>query len=187
MPKPCPICTHPKRLAIDREIISGTSILKISRKYGQKQDPLYQHAKNHLSRQLVQAYEKKALSESMDLLGMIEDILIKAKAIFDRNFEAKKDVTALKALSEQRATIELLSKIAAYLHESRAMELQTATKGYEVRRQEEERDMAKTIIDNLNSAEADMFIQLLEKGQGLTNKEIIPMDEFIWEDEDVEE
>ena len=120
----CKICSDSNRLAVDREIVAGGNLSKIAKEYNVPYGSLYNHAQEHLSRQLVGAYEKKSLVESMDLLAMIEGILEKAGQIFDRNFEKKRDALALKALSEQRSTIELLAKIASFLHQARALELQ---------------------------------------------------------------
>ena len=68
-------CSHPRRLEIDRELVQGKSPSKIARNYGVNSQAVWRHAHNHLSRQLVQAYDKKELAESMDLLSRIEDIL----------------------------------------------------------------------------------------------------------------
>ena len=124
MSQVCRICNHTDRLGIDRELAQGKSKAAISRQYGVTTDSLSNHEATHLSRQLTQAYEKKELAESMDLLARIEDILSKAKQIFDRNYKLGKDGLALKALGEQRSTIELLAKIASFLHQARALELE---------------------------------------------------------------
>lgn len=176
----CKICSHPKRLEIDREIVQGGNLSKIARKYGLPYNSLYNHSQNHLSRQLVQAYEKKELAESLNLLNRIEDMLNKAEEIFNRNYEAKKDLTALKALGEQRNTIELLAKIAAYLHETRALELQSKQEDYETRREREEQEFVSKALDRLNPSEADIWEKLIEKIHGLTDEEIIPFEEKRW-------
>lgn len=122
----CSICNHPKRLEIDRALVAGKSYQMLANEYGVDWQALRRHKQDHLSRQLSKAYQMQEAAESMDLLTRIEDILSKAQKIFDRNYEKGKDGLALKALSEQRSTIELLAKIAAFLHESRAAELQAS-------------------------------------------------------------
>ena len=153
----CTICNHDKRIEIDRMIVQGISLAKIAKKYDVPYQSLYNHSQNHLTRQLVTAMAKKELTESMDLLARIEDILSKAKNIFDRNYEKGKDSLALKALSEQRSTIELLAKIAAFLHESRAMELQANN-----RDEEKEQEYKKQLVC-LSSDELVIFRSILAK------------------------
>ncbi len=170
----CIICNHTQRLEIDRELVQGKNLTKLARDYGVSTDSLYGHKENHLSRQLVQAYQKKELAESMDLMNRIEDILSKAKNIFDRNYTEKKDDLALRALTEQRSTIELLCKIAAYWHEARAMELHSQQGDYESRRKEEGRENAARACDRLNEKELNLFCKLIEKVEGRTNEVIVP-------------
>jgi transcriptional regulator with XRE-family HTH domain len=171
----CTICNHPRRLEIDRELAQGKSHQGLARRYGVDAQAVTRHAQNHLARQLVQAYERKELAESMNLLGRIEGILTKATNIFDRNYAKGKDGLALKALGEQRCTIELLAKIAAYLHESRAMELQASRGDYESRRREEEKEYVNMALDRLNEAEADLWEALLEKIHGERHDDIVPL------------
>jgi len=176
----CTICNNPRRVEIDRELVQGKSISAIGREFGVSLESLSGHRDSHLSRQLVQAYDKKQFTESMDLLTRIEDILSKAKNIFDRNYAIKRDGLALKALSEQRATIELLAKIAAFLHESRAMELQRQEGSYEFRRKQEEQERVKQALERLNDAEQDLWVALIEKIEGVRDDDIIPYYETKW-------
>ena len=153
----CSICNHPKKLEIDRALIQGLNFSKIARDYEVSSDALRNHRDNHLSRQLVTAMEKKELTESISLLSRIEDMISKAQKIFDRNFAEKRDNTALKALDSQRQTFELLCKISAYMHESRAMELQAGN------RDEEKAEEQKKQLQCLSSDELVIFRSILAK------------------------
>lgn len=155
MPQACQTCNHPKRVNIDRELITGKSVSSISRKYGLSEASLYHHRDNHLTRQLSKAMEIKQATESMDLLNRIEAILAKAEDIFNRNYDKGRDGLALKALSEQRSTLELLAKIAAYLHEARAAELEAT--------QQQEKEKEKIDLSCLNDRELVMFHRLINK------------------------
>jgi len=81
----CKICSNPKRLQIDREIVSGGNLSSIAKKYSIPYNSLYNHAQSHISRQLVQAYRKKELEHNMDLLQRIDQIVARAEDIFHRN------------------------------------------------------------------------------------------------------
>ena len=176
----CKVCSHPERLEIDREIVKGVAHTKIGKEYGVSNMSVRNHAENHLSRQLVQVYEKREITESMDLMNRIDHILISAEKIFERNYAVGKDRTALKALGEQRSTIELLAKISAYLHEARAMELQRRQGSYESRRAEEDKEFAVQVCDNLSEAEIKVYTALLEKANGAINDSLIEFDGPSW-------
>ena len=180
MSQVCSICNNPKRLELDRLLVEGRSLASIGHQYQVSPDSLRIHRERHLSRQLVQAYEKQELSKSMDLLTRIEDILSKAQNIFDRNYLAKKDDLALRALSEQRNTIELLAKIAAFLHESRAMELQRQQGTYETKWREEQREQTMLVCDRLNPEEQDLLERLHAKINGETDEDVMPYYETHW-------
>jgi transposase-like protein len=102
----------------------GGGLAKVARDFGVEYHSLYQHSQNHISRQLASVMEKKGLIESNELLETITKIITRAEDIFKRNYEAKKDELALKALDSQRATIQLLSNISAQLHAAKIAELQ---------------------------------------------------------------
>ncbi|MDD3579444.1 MAG: hypothetical protein PHW74_00320 [Desulfobacca sp.] len=128
------------------------------------------HAKNHLSRQLCQVYEKRQVVESLGLLSQLEDIIGKAQLIFDRNFKAKRDGTALKALGEQRNTLDLLCRIAAMFHEARLAELRGKTEDIEARiRQEiqaEQSVYSAERLARLSDAELEVLAILHSKMAG---------------------
>jgi hypothetical protein len=170
----CSICNHSRRLAIDREIVEGKSHTGIARRFGLSSSSVDHHARAHLSRQLVQSFAQRQSVENMGLLARIDTILTRAEAIFKRNYRAKHDVTALKALSESRATIELLTRIAVHLHEARAAELASNAGSYEVRREEEEREFIAMALDRLNPAEQVLWQQLLLKIHGQTTEDVVP-------------
>ena len=176
----CKICSDPNRLEIDRAIVQNGNLSKIAKKYNVPYGSLYSHAQEHLSRQLVQALERKGIAESMNLMNRIDHILISAEKIFERNYAVGKDRTALKALGEQRSTIELLAKISAYLHEARAMELQRQQGSYESRRAEEDKEFAVQVCDNLSEAEIKVYTALLEKANGAINDSLIEFDGPSW-------
>ena len=122
----CKVCNHPQRLDIDRELVSGKSLTMIANTYGVDWQAVRRHKEGHLSRQLVQVYEKKSEAWAMDLLDHLRSIVDKAETIFDRNFAkdtVQSDIVALNALREQRGTFELLAKIVAY-SQTKAMEQQ---------------------------------------------------------------
>jgi hypothetical protein len=126
MNRQCRICNHNMVSEINRECLSGRSLASIAQKFGVPYNSLYNHAGSHISRQLTQAMEKKQTAENFDLLHRIDTIVNRAEDIFTRNYNSGKDLTALKALAEQRATFDLLAKISFQLHQAKQAELELA-------------------------------------------------------------
>ena len=170
----CTVCNHEKRVEIDRSIISGQSHTKIAKEYGLNSQAIRHHAAEHLTRQLVTAMEKKEALESHNLISKIDDILAKAKLIFERNYARKKDAIALKALDSQRNTLELLSKIAFALHQARANELEMER----IRNQEKEDTDVKNCLSEfmgrLNDDEQQLFTLLVSKASGEIDEIVLP-------------
>ncbi|MFA4901620.1 MAG: hypothetical protein WC600_02625 [Desulfobaccales bacterium] len=165
MPRACQICNHPERLAIEREIVSGKSKTLISRTYGVSTDSIANHQESHLSRQLTQAWTRKSGLEVMGLMADIEDLVSKARLIFDRNFEKNStagDLTALNALREQRGVFELLVKIAALYHEARLLELQ----GSQDHLEQEQQARTKEGMSRLTFEEVEALLYLTRKMDG---------------------
>jgi len=155
----CQACNSSKRIQIDRDIVQGKSYSGIARTYGLGIESVRLHAKNHLSKQLVRAWDTKELDESMDLMGRIDKMLSRAEKIFKRNYVAKKDNTALKALGEQRKVFELLSNISFQLHQARISEL-------ELMRREDgshDRQEAEQFFQNVSEVLTDHELMLLSK------------------------
>lgn len=124
MTRVCLICSHPKRLQIDQAIVQGATLAKIARDFDVPPNSLYPHSKDHLSRQLAQAYQRKEALESLNLLGEIEDLLHRTKVILTQAEQDKRYTLALKAIAEARGVYELLSRIAFSLHQARTAELE---------------------------------------------------------------
>jgi len=120
----CSICNNKNKLEIDRKLAQGISYQKIANEYGVSAQSVRNHAMNHLSHQLVGAWQKKEALESLDILSEIEDLLRRTKAILTKAEDKKNYNLALNAIKEARGSYELLSKIAFALHQSRIAELQ---------------------------------------------------------------
>jgi hypothetical protein len=105
MSNDCKICNHPDRVAIDREIVQGMNLRRMSAEYKVPYHSLYNHSEKHVARQMVAAFEKRDIIESNNLLNMVEEMLRDCQAIFKRNFDNKRDMMALKAIDSNRQCI----------------------------------------------------------------------------------
>lgn len=167
----CTICNHPNRLSVDKDIVAGLSLTNIAKKYDVPYGSLYGHSQNHISRQLAKAWADKDMTESLDLLGRIDQIISRAEKIFRRNYDTGKDLIALKALTETRSTIELLAKISYSLHQAKVAELE-ASHNLSGQSEAEANNVLQERLAILTDAELETFMAIqmkLEKG----NKNII--------------
>ena len=158
----CKICSHPRRLDMDRRIVQGDAIAKIAKDFGVSYSSLYSHSREHISRQMMQHADKVKLEESHELLAKIDGIITRAEDIFQRNYKKGKDIVALKALSEQRSTIQLLASISYALHQAKLQEL-------EIRKMEsgeadfQEKEEFRERLQVLTTAELKMFQRIMNK------------------------
>ena len=115
------------RLEIDRELVQRISKTKIAQKYNVPYHSVDYHARHHLSRQLLQSYEKKGRLVSDELVSQFEILFVKAKEIHERSLARDSvpgDALALRALGEQRAILDTICRILALLVETKSMENQ---------------------------------------------------------------
>ncbi len=124
MTRACEVCSSEERLAVDRLIVQGANLAKLAKEYTFNYQSLYNHARHHVSRQLAEAWAKKELMASMDILAEIESLITRSKGILDEAESKGKLGIALKGIAEARAGYELLSRIAFSLHQVRLTELE---------------------------------------------------------------
>lgn len=169
MARVCLICSQTSRLTYERQYLQGIPISRIASELGVSDDCVRNHMSNHLSRQLGTAMAKMELTNSIDMLSEIDQIIQDTKTIFKRNFEKNADITALKALDSQRATLELLCKISAYMHQTKLLELQEKQSDVS---QEEDNDFAEK-IKILTIPELVMIQRIQKKLDSQDKKDII--------------
>jgi len=118
MPRICTVCVHPKRHIIDKMLIRGDNVATIAAKFHLGQSSLYRHKSKHLSRQLVQGWDRKRKRENLDLLSELDDLLSKSKELLQEAESKGQLGIALQGVKESRSTLEFLSKIFLYLKET---------------------------------------------------------------------
>lgn len=112
MGQSCQVCSNPKRLDIDRGLVSGASLSSLAKLYGVSENSLSLHRDKHLSRQLMKHQETKEIIQGKELLKVIMRLLERCQTILDRAEADGNFSIALGAIREIRGTIALLSNIA---------------------------------------------------------------------------
>ena len=114
----CKVCTDPKKLEIERKILSGISFSQISQEYGMSIGSVSNHARNHLSRQLIKANDTKELFNSQNLARQLETLVKRTWTLLDKAEEKERLGTAVAAVRELRAHFDSMFKMAAYVREA---------------------------------------------------------------------
>jgi hypothetical protein len=175
MPRVCSVCVHDRRLEIDRRLIQRVgNYTEIAEEFGLGMPAIRNHALNHLSRQLSTTYGRRELLQSTEMVDELKEVLENAKSIFHRNYTEGRDNTALKALDSIRMTLELVARIAAYIHEAKMMEERANQQTAEELHQEQDQKFLRQAISRLNNSELEMLDRLISKASGETDEVIIP-------------
>ena len=110
----CCICKHDKRLEIDRDIVNNIPHTKIAKTYGVSNQSVRNHAKNHLSRQMIKHVSIREMLHADDLLSNIKELVKKTETILKKSEKEGKYMISLAAIRGLRSTYEFMCKTAKY-------------------------------------------------------------------------
>jgi len=110
MPRPCTVCTHPDRDAIDRALAQSTPNRRIAAQYRLGEASVRRHRAEHLPATITKATEAAEVIRADSLLDQVRELQTRALALLDRA-ENGKIHEGCAALRECRATIELIGKL----------------------------------------------------------------------------
>jgi hypothetical protein len=118
VPRTCTVCTHPKREAIERELVAGeASFRNIAGRFGSSATALHRHKAEHLPVKLAKAQEAQEVAQADDLLAGMRDLQARTLAILEAAEGIQQHRTALAAIREARSNLELLAKLLGELDE----------------------------------------------------------------------
>lgn len=88
MPRPCSICTHPKRKDIDKAIARGVSYRAIAGQYQVSKTSVSRHFDSgHVSSKVQKAKELKADEEALSFLDYVTELNEKDRESFKKTME----------------------------------------------------------------------------------------------------
>lgn len=125
MPRRCSICTHPEKAAIDTALVAAEPFRHIAARYGTSTGALQRHKKDHLPASLVLAQGAQEVAQADDLLGQVQALQVKALSILAQAEKAGELRTALAAVREARACVELLAKLLVEIGRQRLLSRHT--------------------------------------------------------------
>src|SRR5262245_35929268 len=111
MPRTCTICTHSDRQAIDRAIVAGESAPTIAAKYRVSDDAILRHSAEHLPERMTKAADAREQTRADVFLEQVAGLRNKAVKVLVQAETAGDLKTALLAIREDRACIELLLEV----------------------------------------------------------------------------
>ena len=103
---------------MDRDIVKGVPHLKIGKKYSVSNLSVRNHAKSHLSRQMLKSDEMKSVAHSKNLFEEIQELITRTKKIFADAENEGRPMISLGAIRELRKTYEFLIKFSAYMQDA---------------------------------------------------------------------
>ena len=131
--------------------MNGLPVTAISKKYKVSYFSIRQHCENHLPIKVAQGAKEQLNQEGFNLMTKIDELYEWMSIIFRRNFDKKRDNMALKALGEQRHTLELLAKISYALHQDKALEMEKEKQKFQ--------DIERP-LERLTQKEQELYLQL---------------------------
>jgi len=123
MPRPCTVCTHVQRAAIDKALVSGEAAAAVSARYrtvsGQPlgRMAVQRHAAEHLPLRLVKAAEQEDVRAALDIVTQLKAINGASLQVLADARSANDGELALKAVDRVLRQIELQAKLLGELDE----------------------------------------------------------------------
>lgn len=115
-PGSCSVCAHAAVDAIDRSLLTGESTRAIARQFDVGKDALGRHRADHLPEHLASAADAEQVAGATDLLLELRLLRMKTNRILTRCEQSGDNNTALRAIREARAFLELLFELEGKLN-----------------------------------------------------------------------
>ena len=132
MAKTCGICSHSEREFIDVQLVNGTPLRRVAEQYGTSATALHRHKSDHLPAALVKGKDAEEVAHGDSLLDQVRGLQGKALDILLRAEAAGDLRTALGAIREARANLELLAKILGLMNVRAEVEIKPVVTWFQI-------------------------------------------------------
>ena len=112
MARSCSACVHSQTESISVELIQGTPIREIAKKYDLSASAVARH-KKHLPQHLIQV--EGAQVQPGSVMARVQELEARADRIYQEAMQSKKQELALRALKELREVTSLYARLAGEL------------------------------------------------------------------------
>jgi hypothetical protein len=131
--RPCGVCTHPARGAIDKALAAGEPIARIAARHGLSEDAVSRHNAEHLPARLARAAEREEVRQAFDAWTQLRAVNAATLAILKEAREARDHDVALKAIARVEKQIELQARLLGELDDRPQVNLLVAPEWLSVR------------------------------------------------------
>lgn len=119
----CQCCAHPRRPELDRDLVRGTSLRAVARKYGLKDDAVHRHTKSHLTeemrreiavdlkRERAQEVATELNDERLDIASTYDALARRVERLITKAEEADNDTLALASMEGLRKVLHDIGTI----------------------------------------------------------------------------
>jgi hypothetical protein len=118
--RPCTVCTHPDRNAIDEALAGGSSARDIAASFRVSEDAVARHKGQHLRLRLMEARnsaEESERAQALDVLAQLKAINAASLGVLRDARQSGDGELVLKAVDRVQRQIELLAKLLGELDE----------------------------------------------------------------------
>lgn len=115
MGRPCTICIHDDRDAIDESLVSGKPFRPIAERFSVSVAALSRHRSDHVSAALKAVVVERARDQAETLMDRVEGLIVRTERLLEASESSGKVAQALGAVRELRALLELLGKASGEL------------------------------------------------------------------------
>ena len=114
----CKVCSDSRKIEIDRALLAGGNVSKVSKKFDLPYMSVYRHRDKHISRQLVKSQEVRDSLTGKHLLNVVQDVLENCKRIMhETGHDPKQYNISLTAAGKVLSVVQLLHEITTNLLE----------------------------------------------------------------------
>jgi hypothetical protein len=133
MPRRCSICSHEHLEEIDQALVEGAALSETAAKYRVSDDALSRHRANHLPDALLKAQGAKEAVRADDLLSQVRDLQARTLAILEEAHDSGEHRTALSAIGQARANLELQARLLQLIKEGPTVNVLMSAEWVELR------------------------------------------------------
>lgn len=136
MPRVCTICTHPKRVAIDRALLQGDPFRNIAERFGTSTTSLTRHKADHLSERMAKAVTRSAEADvrtAIDVAGQLKAINSATLSVLKDARSAGDGLLSLQAIDRVQKQIELQAKLIDLINDGDTVNIIIAPQWIELR------------------------------------------------------
>jgi hypothetical protein len=112
MPRPCTVCQHPDRPAIDDALVAGTeSLIELSRQHPFSRAALDRHRRRHVPAALIMARQAGALADATTLADRVNFLVGEAQRLKDKAERRHDYRTAMAGIRELTRLLDLTLRL----------------------------------------------------------------------------